>query len=74
MARLHVIAAIIGVVICFNAAAARQPQNRQAQQQMENVVPPSGARSLYSCRLNPNQPGKERRKKVSLICEPVMSQ
>jgi hypothetical protein len=76
MVRFPAIAATIALLTFFNAATgtARQPQSRQAEQHIESAVSQSETRSLYSCRLNPNQSAKERRKKVSLICEPVVNQ
>jgi len=76
MGRLAVIASTMLLVLSLNAAAlAGQPEKRQAQQRTERTAPTTDTGTMqYSCRLNPDQPPKERRKKVSLICEPLVSQ
>jgi hypothetical protein len=76
MARLAVVACTFLLLSLYAAAAlARQPDIREAQQRTEAAAPKSDAGTAhYSCRLDPNQPPKGRRKKVSLICTPLTNQ
>jgi len=75
MARLAVIACTFVLSLTAAAALAREPDSRQAQQGAEAAAPKTDAGTMmYSCRLNPKQPPQERRKKVSLVCEPLVSQ
>jgi hypothetical protein len=75
MGRLAVIACTFVLSLSAAAALAREPDSRQAQQRAEAAAPKSDAgTTMYSCRLNPKQPRQERRKKVSLICEPPVRQ
>jgi hypothetical protein len=73
----------VGLIVCTivllsasgSDAAGRQAQGNNPPQQPSTAWAPSAPTGTqYSCRLNPNQPPRERRKKVSLICTPVLPQ
>jgi len=76
MGRLGVIASTILLMLPVSSSAglAGQSAGKIVEQRIDAATPKSDTGVLYSCRPNPKQPPTERRKKVSLICTPVLTQ